>query len=1199
MKLITNKSKNLLYCISVEDNVTVQFGTSYAVATQRTADSASVNTFKIQGWDGTKYTGLAGANIAIGKLTTTFTTPSTTGFKLIRFGLNGASIDTLCRCEMDLKPSTTYTFTCNFTNITQGSISWKDMMLVEGSTAGEYEPYSYNLLDKWKFDTSNSNYINNGDGSITTTGTVFSFQRLFMDFDIEESSSISKENSIAYLTYGHKLLINDNCNSTGTNQSNAAGCIWEINSSSANAASSYGGKGEIYTNNKYALADMKWSYFYIINRGGEAVTCAPALYDLTLMYGAGNEPTTVEQFYTDYPELKVSPLGFIGLKNLEISNKNIKRLRYATTTRNLFDLSLLTNLDYISSGYTLKQLQLKPNTTYSISTINSNYYSSTVGTKNYARLLNSDNSLLVIIGDRTNPANSIYPNHPRNFTTDSTGKIGIGFNCPYTEDAYKQFYEYWFANLQIEEGSTATPYVPYGYLDLGIIPSNSGYILDKYNNLSEELLEENIEKPTGSWNNRLNELTAVGFRESTVLKGINFINNGDGSWTIEGKKTETTIAQYAFLAGNMDFPVSNGDKLLVTKVSDYSSYSVSIYFSYNRSSHGYITDFVEVGNTDRILTVNNDSVAYVSPVFVIRTNDYIDITVFPQVYNLTKIYGAGKEPATVDEFYKDYPGLKTTANYHIPDKTNILLNKVDGKTNKIVQLADKSKYDGTSTTRGITFTNNGNGTITINGTNDGTDYSDHPITNSNYLTNDWLKGRKYLFYFSDRTDLNYYAVIGGSTSKMEYTELGNTSTGRNPLWTILSPTDNSIGGNSWYILRVKQNAVCTNELASPQVFDLTAMYGFGNEPTTVEQFKKDYPQFFDEKLDGIWNVRTSGISSTGKNLFDISKWIISQYDVAHGTLVERLSNGAICQGDNGTGDGDGSYSNGWFRPMSYQYPNSIYLQAGTYTLSADYTMIENSVVNTANVNCYLYGDHNYTGSYTSVTVGNTVKVKNTYTVEEGYYYPVFTLNSGKVKIENIQIELNSTATSYEHYQENKIDLLSTQTLNGINGVNDYIEVIDKGNGLYDLKKTQNIDSVDMGSLGFDADGNNFVTGAISSDIKPPVNDNSVGNYICQKYVNCALNKSFVDGDFGVNSSGYVYFRDSAYTTVSDFQTAVTGTMFYYQLKTPVVTTIATNLTYNQVSAIRTNGGLLLVNDNNNQKYVQPDVTLKANYQYKS
>lgn len=1018
MKLITNKSKNLLYRIQPFVNCTVDFQTSYAVLKQTTADTYNLS-FKGQLFKGVNYAGVAlfsGEPISsVGKFTKTFTTPSTLpDHNTVIFGLNGATNDTTFKCVIQLKPSTTYTFTCNFTNITQGSISWKDMMLVEGSTAGEYEPYSYNLLDKWQYPATNTvnevTFTNNGDGTIVVDGVA--------------SDTVFYRIQTVKYTYGHIYLL-----------------WWIDNNSSSMKMETNDGEKQInaYTGVIFTSKTNDSNSVYIDvypSSNPSSVITKPVLYDLTLMYGAGKEPTTVDQFYTDYPMLKVAPLGFIGLKNIEISNKNIKRLKYATTTRNLFDLNKFgtytsssisidgnTLLNIIPSGdksdtfaFTCS-VSVKKNTNYIISMQDHSYdiFSCYVYTDE-------------IFGNRLT-----YGEFPLKFNSGDNESLAVGFYSIYSRR--QPNVASWVQGPQIEEGSTATSYVPYGYLDLGIIPSNSGYILDKYNNLSEELLEEHVEK-------------------------------------------------------------------------------------------------------DNI-------------------------------------------------------------NYHIPDKTNILLNKVDGKTNKIVQLADKSKYDGTSTTRGITFTNNGNGTITINGTNDGTDYSDHPITNSNYLTNDWLKGRKYLFYFSDRTDLNYYAVIGGSTSKMEYTELGNTSTGRNPLWTILSPTDNSIGGNSWYILRVKQNAVCTNELASPQVFDLTAMYGFGNEPTTVEQFKKDYPQFFDEKLDGIWNVRTSGISSTGKNLFDISKWIISQYDVAHGTLVERLSNGAICQGDNGTGDGDGSYSNGWFRPMSYQYPNSIYLQAGTYILSADYTMIENSVVNTANVNCYLYGDHNYTGSYTSVTVGNTVKVKNTYTVEEGYYYPVFTLNSGKVKIENIQIELNSTATSYEHYQENKIDLLSTQTLNGINGVNDYIEVIDKGNGLYDLKKTQNIASVDIGSLGFDADGNNFVTGAINLYIKPPVNNNSVGNYICQKYVNCALNKSFIDGDFGVNSSGYVYFRNSAYTKANEFQTAMSGTLLYYQLKTPVVTTIATNLTYNQVSAIRTNGGLLLVNDNNNQKYVQPDVTLKENFQYKS
>lgn len=987
MKLITNKSKNLLYCISVEGNVTVQFGTSYAVATQRTADSASVNTFKIQGWDGTKYTGLAGANIAIGKLTTTFTTPSTTGFKVIRFGLNGASIDTLCRCEMDLKPSTTYTFTCNFTNITQGSISWKDMMLVEGSTAGEYEPYSYNLLNKWHYPETTTiigvTFTNNGDGAIVVDGTA--------------SDTIFYRLQTVKYTYGHIYLL-----------------WWTNNNSSSMKMETDDGEKQIsaYTGAIFTSKTNESNSVYIDvypSSNPSSVITKPVLYDLTLMYGAGKEPTTVDQFYADYPMLKVAPLGFIGLKNLEISNKNIKRLRYATTTRNLFDINrfggitssisidgnmLLTIIPSDDHGDTFVfkcTISVKKNTNYIISVQDHSY----------------DIVSCYVYTDKLWGNRLSFGSFPLKFNSGDNGSLVIGF---YSIGSRRQpNVATWIQGPQIEEGSTATSYVPYGCLDLGIIPSNSGYIIEEFSNLSSELLKENVE-----------------------------------------------------------------------------------------------------------------------------------------IDNVT---------------------------YHIPDKTNILLNKVEGKTNKIVQLADKSKYDSTSTNRGITFTNNGNGTVTINGTNDGTDYSDHPITNSNYLTNDWLKGHKYLFYFSDKTDLNYYAVIGGSTSKIEYTELGNTATGRSPLWKILSPTDNSISGNSWYILRVKQSATCTNELASPQVFDLTAMYGFGNEPTTVEQFKKDYPQFFDEKLDGIWNVRTSGISTTGKNLLDMDSV----------SFFTKVSNG--------------------------EYKSNTYI--GIYPEYVLWTPVDGTkqITISGYVKCpvdknyrfaVLYEDGTEASSYISST-GDYLY--NSYTSDTSkkikYVYLHYTDGSNEVYIKDVQIELNSTATTYEPYQENKIDLLRTQELNGINGVNDYIEVIDKGNGSYDLKKTQNIVSVNMGSLGFDADGNNFVTGAISPYIKPPVNDNSVGNYICQKYVNCTISKSFVDGDFGVNSSGHVYFRNSAYTTAAAFQTAMNGTILYYQLKTPVTTTIATNLTYDQVSAIRTNGGLLLVNDNNNQKYTQPNVTVKGNYQYKS
>ena len=980
MKLITNKSKNLLYRIQPFVNCTVDFQTSYAVLKQTTADTYNLS-FKGQLFKGVNYAGVAlfsGEPISsVGKFTKTFTTPSTLpDHNTVIFGLNGATNDTTFKCVIQLKPSTTYTFTCNFTNITQGSISWKDMMLVEGSTAGEYEPYSYNLLDKWQYPATNTvnevTFTNNGDGTIVVDGVA--------------SDTVFYRIQTVKYTYGHIYLL-----------------WWIDNNSSSMKMETNDGEKQInaYTGVIFTSKTNDSNSVYIDvypSSNPSSVITKPVLYDLTLMYGAGKEPTTVDQFYTDYPMLKVAPLGFIGLKNIEISNKNIKRLKYATTTRNLFDLNKFgtytsssisidgnTLLNIIPSGdksdtfaFTCS-VSVKKNTNYIISMQDHSYdiFSCYVYTDE-------------IFGNRLT-----YGEFPLKFNSGDNESLAVGFYSIYSRR--QPNVASWVQGPQIEEGSTATSYVPYGYLDLGIIPSNSGYILDKYNNLSEELLEEHVEK-------------------------------------------------------------------------------------------------------DNI-------------------------------------------------------------NYHIPDKTNILLNKIEGKTNKIVQLLDKTKYSATQTINGVTFTNNGDGTITYNGVTS---------AGANYTLQSGLKvvsGHKYLSYVGENTNDKISVLLYAN---------------EDPYDTFDNRFPNADGGIStalknsnelYYQPKPLSNVSFSNFVLKPQFFDLTAMYGFGKEPTTVEQFKKDYPQFFDEKLDGIWNVRTSGISTTGKNLFDIDSVSfftkVSNGEYKSNTYIGIYPDYVLWTPVDGTKQ---ITISGYVKcPVDKNYRFAVLYEDGTEASSY-----------MSSTGDYLYN------SYTSDT---SKKIK--------YVYLHYTGGSNEVYIKDVQIEEGSAATTYEPYQENKIDLLSTQTLNGINGVNDYIEVIDKGNGLYDLKKTQNIDSVDMGSLGFDADGNNFVTGAISSDIKPPVNDNSVGNYICQKYVNCALNKSFVDGDFGVNSSGYVYFRDSAYTTVSDFQTAVTGTMFYYQLKTPVVTTIATNLTYNQVSAIRTNGGLLLVNDNNNQKYVQPDVTLKANYQYKS
>ena len=327
MKLITNKSKNLLYRILPANNCTVDFQTSYAVATQTSADTNTITAFKCQYRKGGTYLKdvFSGSITQPEKIIRTFTTPADLDYNTIMFGLNGSKTDTLVAFPIKLKPSTTYTFTCNFTNITQGSVSWKDMMLVEGSAAGEYEPYSYNLLDKWQYPATQTvngvTFTNNGDGTIVVDGTA-------------SDTTFYRIQTVKY-TYGHIYLLG-----------------WTNNNSSSMKMETNDGEKQInaYTSTIFTSKTNESNSVYIDvypSSNPSSVITKPVLYDLTLMYGTGNEPTTVDQFYNDHPELKVSPLGFIGLKNLEINNKNIKRLRYKTwnNTLNLIDKSNFRSSD--------------------------------------------------------------------------------------------------------------------------------------------------------------------------------------------------------------------------------------------------------------------------------------------------------------------------------------------------------------------------------------------------------------------------------------------------------------------------------------------------------------------------------------------------------------------------------------------------------------------------------------------------------------------------------------------------------------------------------------------------------------------------------------------------------------------------------------------------------------------------------------
>lgn len=199
------------------------------------------------------------------------------------------------------------------------------------------------LLDKSKFHATQTyagiTIKNNGDGTFTINGNReagggtewFSF---YEDNDL----------SIAKRLYGHKVLYGFVQNPSSGSQNNEWGICYEINGTMANGVynkSNLGESAAIATLNKIAVENITRSSFYFYFRpssSGDAVykdvVVRPQLFDLTQMFGTGNEPATPEEFWSYFdhklypynpgetqPLFKISRKSQWGSKEVAMPNK--------------------------------------------------------------------------------------------------------------------------------------------------------------------------------------------------------------------------------------------------------------------------------------------------------------------------------------------------------------------------------------------------------------------------------------------------------------------------------------------------------------------------------------------------------------------------------------------------------------------------------------------------------------------------------------------------------------------------------------------------------------------------------------------------------------------------------------------------------------------------------------------------------------
>lgn len=307
------------------------------------------------------------------------------------------------------------------------------------------------LLDKSKYPATTTKngvtFTNNGDGSYTLNGTV----------SIGVATLTVAQ--VSNLIVGHKYY--------SSNSEYGDGIYVETKINRNNAST-------IWVTNmirEWAENDTVMLVTLLVNSSKvntvENAKLIPQLFDLTEMYGAGNEPTTVAQFRQDFPDeyYEYSPECW----------KNIRRLKYVTETKNLIDKNTVkVLLAYISlagkvfnpSSYDRSLVvPCKPNTTYTVSKSNP-----VLPTK-YDRLAIAETSVEANSVSANTPITNIVSNgepplsEVLTITTTSTAKslvITVGL---FKNDVITSF-ERVLAGVQLELGSTATPYQPYGYLEM-------------------------------------------------------------------------------------------------------------------------------------------------------------------------------------------------------------------------------------------------------------------------------------------------------------------------------------------------------------------------------------------------------------------------------------------------------------------------------------------------------------------------------------------------------------------------------------------------------------------------------------------------------------------------------------------------------------------------------------------------------------
>ena len=311
-----------------------------------------------------------------------------------------------------------------------------------------------------------------------------------------------------------------------------------------------------------------------------------------------------------------------------------------------------------------------------------------------------------------------------------------------------------------------------------------------------------------------------------------------------------------------------------------------------------------------------------------------------------------------------------------------------------------------------------------------------------------------------------------------------------------------------------------------QAFDLTRLFGAGNEPTTIEEFKSRFPDsYYPYSEPEVRNVITNQITTIGFNQWD-EKWELGGLNYQTGQTTDDDTKG---------------------RSVNYfdVLPSTAY-----YCHTIANTTTNASGVKGA-VNIVWYDSNRTFIKYQVFT--NTILTSPSnarYAKICSYGGDVNAIFNGGVNINLSHSKVRNG--EYEPYVKHVRQLPEIYKYFP-DGMNGNANVWDELNAEYAIKRWG---VVDLGSIDdYAYTGSAFRSSFLKSKMSSVA---TLGDYnenmICKLYDNDRWSKSPYKIQFTVNN-GYLWINNPDYTDIDSFKAAMNGVLLYYELAEPIETPI--------------------------------------------